>query len=424
MAKSASNKPTSASQERHGAAVGLKDQVGGLMDATIALRRNLHKWPEIGNTLPKTREQVLSALEGLPLDITLHQTTSGIAAMLTGDKPGPTVMLRGDMDALPMPENTDLDFASKIENCMHACGHDTHTSMLVSTAKLLSERRSEIPGRVLFMFQPGEEGHHGAKFMLDEGLLNVSKLKDGTESPITAAYALHIVSSMPAGVVGTRGGPMMASSDVLSITITGKGGHASEPFRTLDPIPVACEIVQALQMMITRRIETFDPAVVTITKLIAGTTTNVIPETAKIEGTIRAVSEKTRKKVHDSIRRVAEGIAAAHEMQTAVEIKTGYPVTVNDKPSVDFALDVAESLLGEGKAVHLPSPAMGAEDFSYVLNQIPGAMVFLGGTPQGVNPATAAPNHSNRVMFDEAAMAHGIALYSSLALRTLGVTLN
>ena len=424
MAKSTSNTPVSAAQERHGAAAGLKDQVGGLMDSTITLRRNLHKWPEIGNSLPKTREQVLSALEGLPLDITLHETTSGIAAMLTGGKPGPTVMLRGDMDALPMPEDTDLDFASRTENCMHACGHDTHTSMLVSTAKLLSDRRSEIPGRVLFMFQPGEEGYHGAKFMLDEGLLNVSKLKDGSESPIKAAYALHITSSMPAGTVGTRSGPVMASSDTLSITITGKGGHASEPFRTLDPIPVACEIVQALQMMITRRIETFDPAVVTITKLIAGTTTNVIPETAKIEGTIRAVSEKTRNKVHDSIRRVAEGIAATYEMQASVEIKLGYPVTVNDAPSVDFALDVAESLLGEGKAVHMPSPIMGAEDFSYVLNQIPGAMVFLGGTPEGLNPATAPPNHSNRVMFDEAAMAHGVALYSSLALRTLGVTLN
>ena len=424
MAKSTSNTPVSAAQERHGAAAGLKDQVGGLMDSTIALRRNLHKWPEIGNSLPKTREQVLSALEGLPLDITLHETTSGIAAMLTGGKPGPTVMLRGDMDALPMPENTDLDFASKTENCMHACGHDTHTSMLVSTAKLLSDRRSEIPGRVLFMFQPGEEGYHGAKFMLDEGLLNVSKLKDGSDSPIKAAYALHITSSMPAGTVGTRSGPVMASSDTLSITITGKGGHASEPFRTLDPIPVACEIVQALQMMITRRIETFDPAVVTITKLIAGTTTNVIPETAKIEGTIRAVSEKTRNKVHDSIRRVAEGIAATYEMQASVEIKLGYPVTVNDAPSVDFALDVAGSLLGEGKAVHMPSPVMGAEDFSYVLNQIPGAMVFLGGTPEGLNPATAPPNHSNRVMFDETAMAHGVALYSSLALRTLGVTLN
>ena len=424
MAKSTSNTPVSAAQERHGAAAGLKDQVGGLMDSTIALRRNLHKWPEIGNSLPKTREQVLSALEGLPLDITLHETTSGIAAMLTGGKPGPTVMLRGDMDALPMPEDTDLDFASKTENCMHACGHDTHTSMLVSTAKLLSDRRSEIPGRVLFMFQPGEEGYHGAKFMLDEGLLNVSKLKDGSDSPIKAAYALHITSSMPAGTVGTRSGPVMASSDTLSITITGKGGHASEPFRTLDPIPVACEIVQALQMMITRRIETFDPAVVTITKLIAGTTTNVIPETAKIEGTIRAVSEKTRNKVHDSIRRVAEGIAATYEMQASVEIKLGYPVTVNDAPSVDFALDVAESLLGEGNAVHMPSPIMGAEDFSYVLNQIPGAMVFLGGTPEGLNPATAPPNHSNRVMFDEASMAHGVALYSSLALRTLGVTLN
>ncbi len=424
MAKSTSNTPVSAAQERHGAAAGLKDQVGGLMDSTIALRRNLHKWPEIGNSLPKTREQVLSALEGLPLDITLHETTSGIAAMLTGGKPGPTVMLRGDMDALPMPEDTDLDFASKTENCMHACGHDTHTSMLVSTAKLLSDRRSEIPGRVLFMFQPGEEGYHGAKFMLDEGLLNVSKFKDGSDSPIKAAYALHITSSMPAGTVGTRSGPVMASSDTLSITITGKGGHASEPFRTLDPIPVACEIVQALQMMITRRIETFDPAVVTITKLIAGTTTNVIPETAKIEGTIRAVSEKTRNKVHDSIRRVAEGIAATYEMQASVEIKLGYPVTVNDAPSVDFALDVAESLLGEGKAVHMPSPIMGAEDFSYVLNQIPGAMVFLGGTPEGLNPATAPPNHSNRVMFDEASMAHGVALYSSLALRTLGVTLN
>ena len=424
MAKSTSNTPVSAAQERHGAAAGLKDQVGGLMDSTIALRRNLHKWPEIGNSLPKTREQVLSALEGLPLDITLHETTSGIAAMLTGGKPGPTVMLRGDMDALPMPEDTDLDFASRTENCMHACGHDTHTSMLVSTAKLLSDRRSEIPGRVLFMFQPGEEGYHGAKFMLDEGLLNVSKLKDGSESPIKAAYALHITSSMPAGTVGTRSGPVMASSDTLSITITGKGGHASEPFRTLDPIPVACEIVQALQMMITRRIETFDPAVVTITKLIAGTTTNVIPETAKIEGTIRAVSEKTRNKVHDSIRRVAEGIAATYEMQASVEIKLGYPVTVNDAPSVDFALDVAESLLGEGKAVHMPSPIMGAEDFSYVLNQIPGAMVFLGGTPAGLNPATAPPNHSNRVMFDEASMAHGVALYSSLALRTLGVKLN
>ena len=424
MAQSRFNTSGSTAQERHGSAVGLKDQVAGLIDSAVALRRNLHAWPEIGNTLPKTREQVLAALDGLPLDITLHQTTSGIAALLTGGKPGPTVMLRGDMDALPMPEDTGLDFSSNIDNCMHACGHDTHTAMLAGTARLLSERKNDLPGRVLFMFQPGEEGHHGAKFMLDEGLLDVAPFADGTPSPITAAYALHITSSIPVGMVGSRGGPVMASSDKLTITVTGRGGHASEPFRTLDPIPVACEIVQALQMMVTRRIETFDPSVVTVTRLIAGTTFNVIPETARIEGTIRAVSEKTRNKVHDGIRRVAEGIAAAHEMQATVEVELGYPVTVNDTPSVDFALVIAESLLGEGKAVRMPTPVMGAEDFSYVLNKLPGAMVFLGGTPVEKNPATAAPNHSNRVYFDETAMSHGVALYASLALRTLGLTLN
>ena len=410
--------------ERHGNATGVQQQAAGMLEYARSIRRDLHVWPEIGLDLPKTRERVLEALDGLPLDITLHKTTSGIAAMLTGDKPGPTVMLRGDMDALPMPEDTGLDFASKVDNVMHACGHDTHVAMLAGAAKMLSERKATLPGRVLFMFQPGEEGYGGAEYMLDEGILDVGPHRDGSESPITAAYALHITSSMPTGVVGTRSGPLMASSDVVSIKVSGKGGHASEPFRTLDPIPVACEIVQALQMMITRRIETFDPAVVTITKLIAGTASNVIPETAQIEGTIRAVSEKTRNKVHDSIRRVAEGIAAAHEMEATVEIRIGYPVTVNDDPSAAFALDVAGSLLGEENAINMKAPVMGAEDFSYVLNKIPGAMVFIGGTPLNMNPANAAPNHSNRVMFEESSMAHGVALYASLALRTLGVTLN
>jgi hippurate hydrolase len=210
-----------------------------LYDGTVALRRRLHEWPEVGNDLPTTREAVLESLDGLPLDITLHETTSGIAALLTGGKPGPTVMLRGDMDALPMPEDTGLEFASRNENMMHACGHDTHTAMLATTARLLSERKDDLPGRVLFMFQPGEEGHHGAKFMLDEGLLDVAPLADGTPSPVTAAYALHITTAIPAGWVTGRGGPTMASSDEFTIEVRGKGGHASEPFRTLDPIPVA-----------------------------------------------------------------------------------------------------------------------------------------------------------------------------------------
>jgi hippurate hydrolase len=410
--------------ERHGKATGVQQQAAGTLEYARSIRRDLHMWPEIGLDLPKTRERVLEALEGLPLDITLHKTTSGIAAMLTGDKPGPTVMLRGDMDALPMPEDTGLDFASKVDNVMHACGHDTHVAMLAGAAKMLSERKATLPGRVLFMFQPGEEGYGGAEYMLDEGILDVGPNRDGSESPLTAAYALHITSSLPAGFIGTKGGPIMASSDVLRIEVKGKGGHASEPFRTLDPVPVACEIVTALQAFVTRRVEIWDPAVITVTKLIAGTATNVIPEVARVEGTIRAMSAATRKKVHDGIKRVAEGIAAAHDMEATVEVELGYPVTVNDGPSADFALDVAEAIVGSNAALRMPHAVMGAEDFSYVLEKKPGAMVFLGGTPHNKDFRTAAPNHSNRVMFEEDAMITGMSVYSSLALRTLGVTLD
>lgn len=415
---------TAPATERHGSATGIREHSEGLLGRARELRRDLHRWPEIGLDLPKTRERLLSELEDLPLDITLHKTTSGVAALLTGGKPGPTVMLRGDMDALPMPEDTGLDFASRVDNCMHACGHDTHVAMLSGAARMLSERKADLPGRVLFMFQPGEEGYGGAEYMLDEGLLDVPSLADGTSSPIVAAYAIHITSSMPAGFIGTRGGPIMASSDRLEIVVTGKGGHASEPFRTLDPVPVACEIVQALQMFVTRRIDIFDPTVITITKLISGTAYNVIPEVARVEGTIRALSDKTRRQVHDGIRRVAEGIAAAHDMSAEVIVELGYPVTVNDSPSADFALDIASSIVGDGKTARMPTPIMGAEDFSYVLEKLPGAMVFLGGTPAGMDPSKAPPNHSNRVQFDEEAMSTGIALYSAMALRTLGVMLD
>lgn len=409
--------------ERHGTPTGVIDQAAGLLDDARSVRRDLHRWPEVGLDLPKTKDRVLEALDGLPLDITLHTTTSGIAALLTGDKPGPTVMLRGDMDALPMPEDTGLDYASKVDNVMHACGHDTHVAMLAGAARMLSERKSSIPGRVLFMFQPGEEGYGGAEYMLDEGLLDVPPLADGTPSPVSAAYAIHITSSMPAGMIGTKGGSVMASSDTFDIVITGKGGHASEPFRTFDPVPVACEVVQAIQAMVTRRFDIFDPTVVTVTRLIAGTAYNVIPEAARIQGTIRAISAKTRTSVHESIQRVADGVASAHGCNAETSVNLGYPVTVNDPPSADFALDVAESIVGDKLVARMPNPVMGAEDFSYVLEKLPGAMIFLGGTPHNKDPRTAAPNHSNRVMFEEDAMTTGMALYSSLALRTLGVTL-
>ena len=380
-----------------------------LLTATVALRRTLHQWPEVGNALPVTQEYVLAALDGLPLDVTVHRTTSGVTALLTGAKPGPTILLRGDMDALPMHEDTGLDFSSRTDAAMHACGHDTHTAMLVGAAKLLSGRRTELAGRVLFMFQPGEEGHHGARFMLDEGLLDVPPGADGTPSPIIAAFALHITTSLPSGWLSSRRGPIMASADRLIIGVTGRGGHASEPHRALDPIPVACEMVQALQTMITRTVDVFDPSVITVGRITAGTTNNVIPESAEIEGTIRAVSETTRSRVHDGIRRVVDGIAAAHGCQVTVEIEPGYPVTVNDATFADTVLDVAQQVVGADKVVRQPHPVMGAEDWSYVLQQVPGAMMFLGGTHLDRNVATAAPNHSNRVLFDEQAMADGIA---------------
>ncbi|MGA7758122.1 MAG: M20 family metallopeptidase [Ilumatobacteraceae bacterium] len=397
----------------------VKSQAQDLLGDTITLRRTLHEWPELGNELPITRDRVLESLDGLPLTVTTHESTSGIVALLEGSRPGPTMLLRGDMDALPMPEDTGLEFASHVDGCMHACGHDTHTAMLSSAARLLSDRRDEIAGRVLFMFQPGEEGHHGARFMLDEGLLDVPNLSDGTPSPVDAAFALHITSALPSGWVSGRGGPVMASADTMMIRVTGRGGHASEPHRALDPIPVACEIVQALQTMITRSIDVFDPSVVTVGRISAGTTNNVIPEVAEIEGTIRATSERTRAKVHDGIRRVAEGVAAAHGCDVGIDIVYGYPVTSNDDEFAEFSLGLARDLVGSDATVRLPHPVMGAEDFSYVLQNVPGAMMFLGGTPEGLNPATAPPNHSNRVTFDEPAMAVGTALYASAALRHL-----
>lgn len=410
---------TDDARDQHGNPSGLLEQANEVFDEMVALRRDLHLWPEIGNHLPRTRERVLQSLDGLPLDITLHETTSGIAAMLTGDKPGPTVLLRGDMDALPMPEDTDVEFKSRVDNAMHACGHDTHTSMLMGAARILSARKSEIPGRVLFMFQPGEEGYNGASEMIKEGLLNV-----GDESPVTGAFAIHAASNIPGGFLGLKGGTIMASSDFFVLTVKGKGGHGSAPHFTLDPVPVACEIVQALQTLVTRRIDVFDPGVITVTQIHTGTTSNVIPETAMINGTIRAVSERTRSLIHDGIRRVAEGIVAAHGLDVDIELNMGYDVTVNDNNFASFAADVATAVSGDRNVRIMDNPVMGAEDFSYVLNRVQGSMMFLGLMPEGMDIMKAAPNHSNRAIYEETHMRRGAAVYSAIALRHLGVTLN
>ncbi len=395
---------------RDGAGVdrALLQEAAGLLDSAIALRREIHAHPEIGLDLPRTQTVILEAIDGLGLEITTGRETSSVVAVLDSGRDGPTTLLRGDMDALPMPEDTGLDYASRVDGAMHACGHDAHVAMLVSAARLLAGRRDDLAGRVLFMFQPGEEGHGGAKVMLDEGLLSAH----GT---VDRAFAIHTSPTVASGVVATRGGALLASADSFYLTIEGKGGHASMPSDAVDPIPVACEVVLAIQAMVTRRIPTFDPAVVTVAHLAAGTTSNVIPETAVIEGTVRAVSEDSRALAMEGVRRVAEKVAAAHLCTTALTwTDKPYPVTVNSAAVADHALAVARGLLGELRASRMSNPIMGAEDWSYVLQQVPGARVFLGTAPAGV--AHPAPNHSNRMLLDERAMRNGIALHAAMAL--------
>src|SRR5690606_18109650 len=264
--------------------------------------------------------------------------TTSVVAVLDGDEPGPTILLRGDMDALPMPEDTGLDFRSRVDGAMHACGHDAHTAMLAGAARLLAGRRGQLRGRVAFMFQPGEEGDGGALHMLEEGLLET--VSDGAE-PVSMAFAIHQSPSIPSGLIACKGRSIMASADEFAITVRGRGGHASMPHQAGDPIPVAAEIITAIQGMVTRRVDAFDPAVVTVAKLRAGTTTNVIPETATMWGTIRAVSARTREAVMADLERVASGIASAHGATAEVELHPGYPVTVNDESAARFALDTA-----------------------------------------------------------------------------------
>ena len=374
---------------------------------TIALRRAIHREPELGLKTPKTLAKVTAALAGLPLEFKSGPSTTGLIAILEGTRPGRTVLLRGDMDALPMPEDTDVEFRSTISGAMHACGHDAHTAMLVSAAKLMCAQRDRLAGRVLFMFQPGEEGWHGARYMIDDGLLDAP-------AP-DAAFAIHIAPNAPAGILSSKPGPLLASADVMEIEVRGRGGHASMPHHALDPIPVACEIVTALQTLVTRQHDVFDPVVVTVAKIEGGSTNNVIPETARLVGTIRSVSEESRAKVHAGVTRIAENIARAHGAQARVEITTGFPVTVNDPRAVLLAERAVTGLLGPQSWQTMQKPIMGAEDFSYVLQRIPGAMLMLGVCPDGQDWHTACPCHSNRMTLNESVLARGVAAHCAIA---------
>ena len=383
-----------------------------LLPETVTLRRKIHEHPELGLDLPKTVAAVRDALKGLDVTIEEGPSSSGLIVTLAGPSQGRTVLLRGDMDALPMPEDTDLPFKSKEPGRMHACGHDAHTAMLAGAVKLLHKNRRKLAGTVKFMFQPGEEGHFGALRMIEDGLIDRHPKPDG-------AFAIHITPNLPSGMFTSRAGAFMASTDVINAKVTGRGGHASMPHMALDPMPIACEIVMALQAMVTRRISAFDPVVLTIARIAGGTTNNVIPEAVDLEGTLRSVSEHSRNTAKAGIAQVVQKIAEAHGATASVSFREGYPVTVNDGRMVQLARDAATSLLGERGYMPAPAPVMGAEDWSYVLQRIPGCMVFLGVAPAGCDHHHAAPCHSNRMLLDETAMANGIALYAAVAERFL-----
>ena len=383
----------------------------------VAIRRRIHRLPEIGLDLPTTQAVIVEELAKLGLEATRGAALSSVVAVIEGARPGRTVLLRADMDALPLDEDTGLDFSSEIGGAMHACGHDGHVAMLLGAARLLQDRRAELAGRVILMFQPGEEGLGGARTMLAEGLLDAA-VADGGNRP-SGAFAVHLSTRYPSGEVHLRPGPEMGATDTIRITVHGRGGHASSPHLAVDPIAIAAEIVLALQAMVTRRLDVFDPAVVTIAQFSAGTTSNIVPETAFLFGTIRTVSEGTREMARAGVRRVAEGIAAAHDARVEVDLEPGYPVTVNDPDFTAFVMDTARDLIGADRVVELPAPIMGAEDFSYVLQEVPGAMAFIGARPDGLDPATAPQFHSNLVVFDEAPFAIGVALHAAVAMRHL-----
>lgn len=402
------------------------DDALALTDDLVRLRHRLHRQPEIGLDLPRTQATVLEALSGLDLEITTGRALSSVTAVLRGSgsvgrsgpgaKPGrrPVVLLRADMDALPVQEELDVPYRSEVDGAMHACGHDLHVTSLVGAAHLLAARRDTLPGDVVLMFQPGEEGWDGAGLMIEEGVL------DAAGRRADAAYALHVMSGLaPQGQVVSRPGPLLAASDGLFVTLHGRGGHGSAPHNAADPVPAIGEIVLGAQAVAGRVVGPFQTGLVTFGKVEAGTRRNIIPATAYAEATIRTVDPAVRERLRDALVRYCEGVAAAHGLTAEVRFEPEYPVTVNDADEFAFVRETLSELFGEGRFGEMPDPIAGAEDFSRVVAAVPGVMVFLGAALEGRDWQTAPDNHSALAGFDDAVLPSGAALLAALAERRL-----
>lgn len=377
-------------------------------------RHDLHRHPEIGLHLPRTQRAVLDALAGLPVEVTTGRDLTSVTAVLRGSGDGPVVLLRADMDALPVTETADVPYRSTVDGAMHACGHDLHTAMLVGAAYRLAERRDTLRGDVVLCFQPGEEGHGGARRMLAEGLL------DAAGRPPAAAYALHVFGDVvPHGVVTTRPGAVMAASDGLRIVVHGRGGHASTPHRAADPIPPACAIVGAVQTLVARGTDPFDPVVVTVGSIHAGTRRNIIPDSAELDLSIRSFSDTARDRVLARLTELSHGIAAAHGVTAELHHEPVHPATINTAEPAAHVAATATDLFGPHGYEPLAHPLGGSEDFAYLLRETPGAFVVLGAAPPDVPPDASPSNHSGAVVFDDAVLDRGADLLAALATRPL-----
>ena len=368
-----------------------------------ALRREIHREPELGFDTEKTARKVLDALEGLPLEIETGVAQNGIVATLAGEGEGPTVGLRADMDALPITEETGLPFRSEVEGKMHACGHDGHTSMLVGAAHTLCGIRDHLNGTVKFIFQPAEEGEGGGGVMVEEGVA------DGLDS----IFALHLWPGLPFGTVATKAGPIMAAADAFEMEVRGTGGHGAMPHLSADAIVAAAHVVTALQTVVSREVDPVEPAVLTVGEIGAGTAFNIIPETARIGGTVRTLNEDLRKRMPQRIEAVARGVAGGMRADARLDYTFSYPVTRNDAEEANRVLGVATGLFGEEAVLQLANPSMGAEDFAYFLEKVPGAFVWLG-VGEDVSGL-----HTPQFSFDEGILPRGSALLAALALARL-----
>jgi len=380
-----------------------------LSEDLIALRRRLHQIPEFALDLPQTQKTLLAELESLG-EITLGKSLSSIVLVIRGGTPGPTVLLRADMDALRVSEETNLDFASN-NGFMHACGHDLHMSAGVGAAKLIYEMKDQLKGDVAIWFQPGEEGHHGADVMIAEGMLEIT----GTR-PI-AAYGLHVFTSLPVGMIACKPGAMMASAGDMNVTFHGSGGHGSMPWLSKDPVAPMVEAISSLQTLINKNFDQFDPVILNVSWIRAGddATNNVIPDTASFGATVRTFSKVNTEKLHVQASKLITSIAEGFGIKAKIEFNEPTKVLINDDKSVARVSKIAKELAGSAGYLAMENPIAGGEDFASIVDLIPGAFVFLGACPKDMDHTTAPTNHSARAVFDDSVIPLGAALLASLA---------